>query len=476
MHTKFPKNRSVNLSNEDHVFGSPTYVPKDAFAGHSAQTNDIYAIAKSILELIGHTDFENLLSESSMNNLSQRKVTELEKMSIVLEEEAFEKKESLQKTTGLSFDKTNSIPVSMNQSMPRDQISLEDLDNIPLNISAQNHEIVESLNLGHSISIVSKLKDSFSPELSIDLNFDTNPYGTINNRILASNYGGNSIEIDNSSLKSFQKDAQYEGMFNNMTNGENEALILSLSKSVPDKDVIKNETHELSLPSVNFSDQISINNKSSSKSVNKSLAEVINFNIVSQADQEFKQTVSNTSIFASENKSLPKGTLKYSISKGNSDLSAHYILVETLKNMISETPENRHINAASKVNSPAYQLCNNHWKKFIQKNSTADESIDSIQSMNKTNSQTSDSDILTKMTDDLQDLECLMIIVAMAVDQRPDGEHYFRQLVIQQNPVQNIHDIMQVILDDRRKLVEKVKPIDLRQYLQQKRARKNLLL
>lgn len=481
MHTKFPKNKSVNLSNEDHVFGSPSYVPKDAFSGHSAQTNDLYGIAKSILELIGHTDFESLLSPQNMDNLSQRSVTPLEKMTLALEEEAFEKKETLKNTSGMSFNKSNTIPVSMTQSLPREHISLEDLDNIPLNISAQNHEIVESINLGHSVTIAAKLQDSFSPELSLDLNFDTNPYGnSIKRRILTqNNYGGNSMEVDemSSSLKSFQKDSQYEGMFNNFSNGTNEALILNVSQSIPDRDVIKNETHELSLPSVNFDDVLNVSSNSKSKrSVNKSLSQVIDLNIVTQVDAEFKESIANTSLFASENKPLSKGTLKYSIVNGNSDVSAHSILVSTLKNMISENPQDRHINSSSAANSNAYKLCNNHWKNFSKKIPQNPNDASLIKSMNSQANQTVDSDILSKMDEDLQDLECLMIIVAMAVDQRKDGANYFRQLVIQQEPVENINDIMKVILADRQKLVENVNPIDFRKFLQEKRSRKNLLL
>ena len=437
MNQNIPAKLEGHENVEDHVHGGPFYMSNDATEHAGDKANDIYALGMSLMELMTHEDIEQVFVEKTHKNLvefADREVFEQESVALVLERQTFELAQEHDVTPKKNVDNhSKSIELTMDfQTETFNDFNINEFDfsNFEL-VSKENEATYPNLTKNRILSTKRNLSETrnLSPEdlsqnrnLSAERNLSKarNLYAKRNlsekkglhrNRLLAEkdNYGNSS-----ETMNFFEADDYATKKYNPNSELEIKEDLIEASK-ILDFDVLNNESHLMSLPSVD--------------------TKTLTFENTLQVDQIITTDFNTKSIFVDDNTPKKQGEIENGIklNMGNGqvgEFNAQVFASQLVKSFILPDTASRSVRAPG--NKMAAAACNKDFQTHLN----------GLKNLHK------------NFKTGLNTLECLMVLVAMAIDERPQktsesGANYFNNLFAEYPSPTKMTDVFNIIIKDR---------------------------
>ena len=458
-HNSLMGHRENSNGNVQNVSGSPLFIPADANLHRVAQSNDVYQLSLTIEELVSHRKVEDVFFEQhqdvEISQVANNEIFEQDRMEVELELLVNTSKKSIQsdhqvrKIVPKQKSKSHNSELDMSLSFNVEAFDLSYLEVITKDVEVTTKSrrrqrlmrrqriLVGDRNLTKEISANRNLTKEISSDrvLTKEISANRNLTKEISaNRLLTKEISANRILTKKDHQNVFSNE---EEMVDTYMTDDQFGLVNRDNVAELNYNPISNVKTEQFIEQLdNITDQEVFNDiKLEKHSLPTGIIQTLNTSVIEEIDDLMNMEVKKNSVFKVEERPMKSSEIQDPIKIKDNLLSSQYFLDALVKNLAGKDIAKRDINHSS--NAAHKKVCD---------------------------------DLLTQVHQ-YTITECLMILAAKAITQRPehgqqDSFDYFGILDAQHTLSSMDQLVQQVFLADRNK-VQQTATHTMAQYLSQ---------
>lgn len=404
-HNSLMGHREGNNGHEPNVSGSPLFIPADANLHREAQSNDVYQLSLTIEELVSHRKVEDVFFEKhqdiEISQVANNEIFEQDRMEVELEllvndsQRSVHSVEQVRKSLPKQNIKSKSNELDMSLSFNVEAFDLSYLEVITKDdennkthrrerLRRRQRILVGDRNLTKEISANRNLTKEISSDrvLTKEISSDRNLTKEISSdRLLTKEISSDRILANNSQIFNNEEEMVDTYMTEDMFGLVNKDNVAELNYNP-----ISNLKTEQFIESLdNITDQQVLNDiKLEKHSLPTGKSQTLNSNLIEEIDDLMNLEVKKSSVFKLEERPMKSNEIQNPIKIKENLLSSQYFLDALVKNLAGKDLSKRDINHSA--NAAHKKVCD---------------------------------DLLTQVHQ-YTITECLMILAAKAITQRPE--------------------------------------------------------